>query len=83
MRITLADGSFVDCSTAIPLYINLYGYLQSCSSGVPETLYVVCYVLYYILPHLTSDVVLSMDWLHTINPWIDYNDYSLSIDCRY
>ena len=25
MRVTLADGSFVDCSTAIPLYPKLRG----------------------------------------------------------
>ena len=27
MRISLADGSYIDCSTAITLYLKLYGNL--------------------------------------------------------
>ena len=47
-----------------------------------KTVYVVCRVLYRILPNLASDVVLSMDWLYAINPQIDLNAYSLSLDCE-
>ena len=68
MRVTLTDGSFVDCSTAIPLYLKLCGNLQSCSSGVSEMVHVGCGVLCHVLPNLTSNVVSGMDWLHTINP---------------
>ena len=82
MRVTLADGSFIDCSTAVPLYLKLYGNLQLCSSGVSKMVHVGCHVLCHVLPNLTSDVVLGMDWLHAINPWIDWNAYSLSLDCR-
>ena len=31
--------------------------------------------------NLTNDVVLGMDWLHAINPQIDWNAYLLSLDC--
>ena len=27
MKVTLADGPYIDCSTAIPLYLKLYGNL--------------------------------------------------------
>ena len=37
-------------------------------------------VLCCILPILTSDMVLGMDWLHAINPLIDWNNYSLSVE---
>ena len=39
-----------------------------------------CRVLCHVLPNLTSDVVLGLDWLHAINPWIDWKAYSLSLD---
>ena len=32
-------------------------------------------VLYHVLPNLTSDVVLGMDWLYDINPQIDKNTF--------
>ena len=44
--------------------------------------YIGGYVLYHVLPNLTSDVVLGMDWLYDINPQIDKNTYSLSLDCE-
>ena len=47
-----------------------------------EPVHVGCSVLCYVLPNLSSDVVLGTVWLHTINPLIDCNAYSLSIDCR-
>ena len=81
IRVTLADGSYVDCSTADPYYLKLYGSLQSFSSGVPKMIYVGC-VLCHVLPNVTSDVVLAMDWLHAISPWTDKSAYSLSLDCR-
>ena len=46
-----------------------------------EIVHVGCYVLCYILPQLTSSVVLGMDWLHAINPLIDWNAYPLSLEC--
>ena len=61
IKVTLDDGSFIDCSTAVTLYLKLYGNLQSCSSGASETVHVACHVLCCILPNLTSDVVLVMD----------------------
>ena len=41
-----------------------------------------CCVLYHLLPNLISDVVLGMDLLHNINPWIDWSAYLLSLDCE-
>ena len=82
MRVTLADSSFIDCSTAFPLYLKQCGNLQSCSSGVSKTVHVGCLVLYCVLPNLANDVVLGMDWLHAINPQIDWSAYSLYIDLR-
>ena len=41
-----------------------------------------CHVLCHVLPNLTSDVVLGMDWLYDINPWIDWHTYLLSMDCE-
>ena len=79
MRVTLADDSCIDCSTAVPLYLKLCGNLQSSSSGVSKTVYIGC-VLCYVLLNLTSDMVLCMDWLHAINPRIDWNIYSPSLD---
>ena len=73
MRVTLADSSYVDYSTAVPLYLKLCGNLQSYSSGVSKMVHVGCCVLCHVLPNLTSDVVLGMDWLHAINPRIDWN----------
>ena len=61
MRVTLADGSFVNCSIAIPLYLKLYGNSQSYSSRVLKIVHVGCHVLCSVLPNLTSDVVLGMD----------------------
>ena len=68
MRVTLADGSFVDCFTAIPLYLKPSVNPQSRSFGVSEMVHVGCSVLYRVLPNLTSNVILGMDWLHRINP---------------
>ena len=68
MRVTLADGSFIDYSTVVPLYLKLCGNLQLYSSGVFKIVHVGCHVLYQILPNLTSNVVLGMDWLHSKNP---------------
>ena len=73
MRVTLADGLFIDCSTTIPLYLKLLGNLQLCSSGVSKMVHVGCHVLCYVLLNLTSDMVLGMDWLHAINPRIDWH----------
>ena len=67
MRVTLADGSFVDCSTAVPLYLKLCGNIQSHSFRVSETVNVGCHVLCCMLLNLTSDMVLGLDWLYTIN----------------
>ena len=39
-----------------------------------------CYVLFHVLLDLTSDMVLGMDWLHDINPWIDWITISLTLD---
>ena len=67
MRVTLADGSFIDCSTAVPLYLKLCGTYTK----IPlesKTVHVGCHVLYCVLPNLTSDVVLGMDWLHETQP---------------
>ena len=80
MRVTLADGSFINYSTVVPLYLKLCGNLQSCSSGVSKMVHVGCHVFCHVLPNMTSDVVLSMDWLHTINSKINWNSYSLSLD---
>ena len=52
---------FFYCSTAGTLYLKLYEDLQSCSSGVAETVHVSGCILYHVLPNLTSDVVLGMD----------------------
>ena len=56
-RITLDDGSCIDYSTAIPLYLKLCEDLQSCSSGKSEMKHVGCHVL----TNSTSNVVLGMD----------------------
>ena len=45
-----------------------------------KTVYVGCCVLCHVLPNLTSYVVLNMDWLHTINPLLECNTYSLSLE---
>ena len=82
MKVTLAYSSFIDCSTAVPLYLKLYGYLQLCSSGVSKMVHIGCRVLCHILPNLTIYVGLGMDWLHTIKPHIDRYAYSLSVDCE-
>ena len=82
MRVTLADGSYIDCSIAGPLFVKLCGILQKSSSGVSDTVHVGCSVLYHALPDLTSDMVLCMDWLHTINPLINWNNYSLFLKYR-
>ena len=47
---------------------------------MPTTVHEGCHVLCHVLPNLTSDMVLGMDWLHDINPWIDWNAYSQSLD---
>ena len=44
--------------------------------------YAGCPVLCHVLPNLTSDVVLGMDWIHAINPQIDWKVNSLSLDCE-
>ena len=80
MSVTLADASQIDCSTAVPLYLKLCGNLQLWPSEVSEMVNVGCCVLCNVLPNLTSDVVLGMDWLHAINPWIYWNAYSISVD---
>ena len=56
--------------TTIFLYLKLYGNLQLSPSGVSNTVHVGCSVLYHVLPNLTSDMAVSMDWLHAINPLI-------------
>ena len=50
-------------------------------SEVSEMVHIGCHVLFCVLPNLTSDVVLGIDWLHAINPWIDWHAYSLFLDC--
>ena len=80
MRVSLSDGSYIDRSTAAPLYLKLYGNLYKSPSGVSKPIHIGCHVLYHVLPPLTSDIVLSTDWLHAIKPWIDWNAYSLSLD---
>ena len=82
IRATLADSSYIDYFTAVPLYLKLCGDFQSCSSGVFKTVHIGCKVLYYVLPNLTSDVVLGKDRLHAINPRIEWNTYSLYLDFR-
>ena len=61
IRITLADGLFIYCSTAIPLCLKLCGNLQSCSSGVSKMVHVGCHILSCVLPNRTIDVVLVKD----------------------
>ena len=61
MRLTLADGLFVNCSTAVPLNLKVCGNLQSCSSRVSEMVHLGCHVLRCVVPNLASDVVLGMD----------------------
>ena len=68
MRVTLTDGSYINCSTASPLYLKPCGNMKLCSSGVFQTVHVGCHVLYHVLLNLTSNVVLGMDWLYAINP---------------
>ena len=80
MRVTLSDGSFVYCSTTIPLYLKLYRNLHSYSSGVSKIVDVGSHVLCHVFLNLTSDVVLGMDWLHAINPRIDWHTCPLSLD---
>ena len=80
MRDTLADGSYIDFSTAVPLYFKLCGRFQLYSSGVSKMAHVGCCVLFCVLPNLTSDVVLGMDQLNAINPQINWSAYSLSMD---
>ena len=70
MRIDLSGGSFPNCSTVILLSLKLYYYLLAGPPGVSETVHVGFYVLCYILPNLTSDLVLGIDWL-AINSLID------------
>ena len=83
VRVTLANGSYIDCSIPIPLYLKLHRNLQYKSySRVSETVHVGFHILCYILPNLIIDVVLGMDWLHAINPLVDWNIYSPSLDCR-
>ena len=38
-----------------------------------ETVHVGHHILCCVLPNLTSDMVLGMDWLHDINPLINWN----------
>ena len=45
-----------------------------------KSIHVGCCVLCYILPNLTSDMVLGMDWLHMVNPLIEWNAKSLYIE---
>ena len=61
MRVTLVDSSFIDCSTAIPLYLKLCRNLQLYSYGVSEMVHIDCHFLCHILPNLISDMVLGMD----------------------
>ena len=81
MQVTLINDSFIDCSTAVPLYLKLRGNLQLWPSEVSKMVNIGCCVLCNVLPNLTSDEVLGMDWLHAINPWIHWNAYSISMDC--
>ena len=67
-RVTLADSSYVDCSTAVPPHLKLCGSLQTSPSGVCKLVHIGCHVFCCVLPNLASDVVLSMNWLHEINP---------------
>ena len=50
MRVTLADNSYVNCSTALPLYLKLCGYLQQSLSGVSEPVNVGCSVFVLFCP---------------------------------
>ena len=61
MRVTLSDGLFVDCSTAVTLYLKLCGNLQLCTYGVSKIVHIGCHVLRCVLQNLTSDVVLVLD----------------------
>ena len=47
-----------------------------------DTVHVGCCALCCVLPILTNDMILEMDWLHDINPLINWNQYSLSKDCE-
>ena len=46
-----------------------------------ETVHIGCSVFCCVLPNLPSNMVLGIDWLHTINPLIDWSTHSLSIGC--
>ena len=81
MRITLADSSYIDCSTVFPLYLKLSGKLQQSPSGVSETVHIGCSVFCCVLPNLTSNMVLGIDWLYTVNPLITWSTHSLSMGC--
>ena len=81
MRVAQADGYYIDCSTAVPLYLKLCENLQSHFSRVSEILHIGCCILYSILQNLTRDMLLGMDWLHAINHWTDYHAYLLSLNC--
>ena len=80
IKVTPVHGSYIDYSIVVPFYLKLHGNLQKSPSGVSETIHVGYCVLYCIFPKLTSDVVLRMDWLHAINPLINWNAYSLYLD---
>ena len=40
------------------------------------------HVLCSVFQNLTSDVVLGMNWLHAINPQINWHSLLLSMDCK-
>ena len=71
MRVTLADGSYINYSNASPIYLKICGNLQSYSSGVSKTIHVGCCILCHVLPNSTSNMVLGIDWLYSSNPRID------------
>ena len=61
MRVTLADGSYIDCFTAVPLYLKLCINLHNSPSAMLESVHIGCNILCHVLPNLTSNVVLGMD----------------------
>ena len=61
MRVTLADGSYIDWSTTFTLFLKLCGNLLSSLSGLCKIVDVVCHVLHHVLPNLISNMVLGME----------------------
>ena len=64
LPVTLADGSLVEVREVCELLVNFS----------PEYS---CKVSCYVLPKLSSEVVLGMAWLRAANPVVDWSNYEL------